>query len=97
MTEGVEAIAGWATRALQTSRMRYECYTGDYGNEIETLIGQGYSRELIESEVRRFVEECLLINPYILEVTDVEVQFETDKLTVYCTVDTVYGEVQIYV
>lgn len=76
-------------------RSRYEIYTWDYGNEIEGLIGQPYTDELKKAEAIRYVKECLLINPYITDVTDIVVDFKDSKITIQCRIVTVYGEVSL--
>jgi len=94
---GKEAVLVWAWKALQTPRYRYEIYTWDYGNEIESLIGQSFSEELKQSEASRYVKECLLINPYISDVKNITVTFYDNVLHIECTLETVYGEVDLSV
>lgn len=94
---GVEAIKVWVWRTLQTPRYRYQIYTWDYGSEIESLIGAPFSEALKQSEVERYLKECLLINPYIIDISDVVVNFEGDKFRIECTIVTVYGEVKVNV
>ncbi len=94
---GNEAVLVWARKALQTQRYRYEIYTWDYGSEVESLIGQPLSGELKESEAIRYVKECLMINPYITDVQDIAVVIEGEKLNIECTIETIYGEVNINV
>lgn len=95
--EGKEAVMVWAWNALHTERFKYEIYTWDYGNEAESLIGQNYSDELKQSEAARYVQECLLINPYITDVKNISVDFTDDLLTITGTVITIYGEVGLNV
>jgi len=97
IVEGGEAVLVWAWKALHTPRYRHEIYTRDYGNEAESLIGQPYSEELKRAEAARYVEECLLINPYILSVSNVSVEFSDGAMNISCTIKTVYGEVEISV
>lgn len=92
---GKEAVLVWAWKALHTPRFRYEIYTWNYGCEIEELIGQPFTEELKRSEAARYVRECLLINPYITDVSDVKVSFANDTLSISCTIETIYGEVEI--
>ena len=97
IVEGLEAVKAWAWRALHVPRYRYEIYSFDYGSELEALIGQPYTKELKEAEAARYVRECLLINPYIREVKDVETEFSDDRLKISGTLVTVYGEANISV
>lgn len=94
---GHRAVMGWAYRALQTVRGMYEIYTMDYGSEVDSLYGQGWSAELSAVEAERYVVECLKINPYIIDITDVDVIFELDVLHIACTVITLYSEEKINV
>jgi hypothetical protein len=95
--EGKEAVMVWAWNALHTERFRYEIYTWDYGNEVESLIGQNFSDELKQAEAARYVKECLVINPYITDVKNISVDFTDDLLTITGTVVTIYGEADLYV
>lgn len=89
---GKDAVFVWAWKALNTQRFRHEIYTWDYGNEAESLIGKPFTVEMKQSEAARCVKECLLINPYISEVTDIKVEFSDGALAISCTIKTVYGE-----
>ena len=94
---GKEAVLVWAWKALHTPRFRHEIYSWDYGNEAESLIGMPYSEELKQSEVARYVRECLLVNPYITGVNNVSATFSGETLSITCTIETIYGEVSISV
>jgi hypothetical protein len=97
IVKGLEAIKVWAWKALHTPRFRYEIYSWDYGNELESLIGQSYSQALKESEAARYVRECLLINPYITDVKNITVNQSGDKISITGTLETIYGEANISV
>lgn len=94
---GAEAVKVWAWKALNTARYRHEIYTWDYGCEVETLIGQAFTPEVKHSEAVRYIREALTVNPYIRSVRQTSVDFSGTRLTVSCTVDTIYGEVEISV
>ncbi len=95
IVSGKEAVLIWARKALQTPRFRYEIYTWDYGCEVESLIGHPYTEELKQSEAARYVKECLLINPYIMGVHNITTQLTEETLNISCTIETLYGEVNI--
>lgn len=88
-----EALKIWIYKALFSSRYTYLAYSTDYGNEIYTLFGRYLKGDLLYSELRRMIEECLLCNPYLLSISDFTV--EQDGSRVVCTfgVNTVYGYV----
>lgn len=95
IVEGKGAIKVWIWLALQTPRYRYYAYTWDYGIEYEELIGQGYTDEYIETEVRRMTEDCLLVHEDIQSILDFEVNRKGDILTLSFVVDTIYGTIEM--
>ena len=86
-----EAIKSWCYRTLQINRYSLEIYTWDYASELEKLIGTPYSESLARSECVRYVEECLMVNPYIIGLSNIEVDFKDGLLTVNCDLETIYG------
>lgn len=97
IVRGKEAIKVWAYKAILTNRYEHEIYSWDYGSELRNLIGKPYTRQLIESEGKRYIREALLINPYIKAVTFDDYNFDVDTLKMSLTLDTIYGEVKINV
>lgn len=92
---GNEAIKTWCYKALKTERYRYIIYSRDYGNELEEMIGQSYSPNLTKAESIRYIEECLLINPYIKGVSNLEIGFDGGHLAISGKLETVYGEMEV--
>ena len=90
-----EAIKIWIYKALLTQNKEYSIYSWDYGTELYSLIGQPYSKSLTEAEAKRYIEEALLINPYILEVNVINSSFVDTILTCNVKVTTIYGEVEV--
>ena len=97
LVEREEAVAIWVKKALLIQRGRFEMYSEDYGSELEDLIGSGYSLSALELEAKRLVQECVEINPYVVETKDYEVSLDNDVLNITFTLITVYGEVKISV
>ena len=96
-TEGREAIKSWCGFALLTERKKHIALRQSYGSDIKTLIGKGFTPGVTESEAKRYVKECLLQNPYIKNVRDMEVEFSGAVLKIAATLNTEYGEVTINV
>lgn len=94
LVEKDEAIRIWVFKALHTVRYRYQAYSHRYGHEQESLIGLSQDREILESEIQRYIEECLLVNPYIKEVGNFEFKYG-EKNIVNFQVTTVYGVLDI--
>ena len=97
IVERTDAVAVWAWNALHTERFRWPCFSADYGNETNVLIGQTYQAETKRAEVQRYIEECLLACPYISAVTGMTVAAEGDRLTVIFSIMSIYGEVKMEV
>lgn len=88
-----EAIKVWIWKVIFTSRFSYLAYSTDYGNEIYTLIGRYLDKQLLYSELRRMLEEALLCNPYIISLTDFQVEQKGAKVECLFSVNTKYGSV----
>lgn len=95
LVKGKDAIRIWVHKALLTTRYKYIIYSWDYGHEIEELIGKNYNHDFISAEVKRFIEECLSVNPYILSIDNFSCRFEGKELFCDFTVHTQFGEVSI--
>ena len=68
LVEGNEALRIWIYKALTTERFRYTAYDADFGSEIDTLIGSPLNSDIAKSELKRFITEALMVNPYIEEL-----------------------------
>lgn len=88
-----EAIKIWLWKLFQTPRFIYRVYNGDYGEEIQNLIGKGYTQGLVHSEAKRYVEEAIEYNlkGYVTGVKKFKVDFEEGTLTVRFQAVTPYG------
>lgn len=95
--EGIEALKVWIYKTLLTKRYKHLIYSWDYGQDLEEIIGRGYEKGLIKSEVERRVKDCLLIHPHIKECTSFEIRLQDNQLHIDFTVNTIYGEVDINV
>ena len=95
MVEENEAIKVWVYLALLTNNKQYPIYSWDYGSEVKELIGKDYTKALVEAEAKRLIEECLLINPYILEVEVVNTSFIDTTLTCDIKITTIYGDMEV--
>ena len=98
LVSGIQALKSWIYFSLKIARYRYPIYSWIYGSELETLLGSQYDDEdYLQSETKRMIEDALLINPYIKEVTDVEVSKENEKLSISCIVNTLWGDIYVKV
>lgn len=90
-----DAISVWIYHAIKTYRYAFSIYSWDFGCEIDTLLGQNYTPAHTKAEVTRYIEEALLINPYILEINKIEVDFDGDVLQVDMRITTIYEELEV--
>lgn len=98
IVEGNQAIQVWCYKAIKTPRFQYDIYSWDYGSEVLSLIGKQYTTSLTQAELKRYIEEALLINPYILEVNVLDTSFSNSLLSANVKVKTIYeGEVEVIV
>ena len=95
---GDSAVAVWCYYALKIPKGRFLAFTRNYGSELEEkIIGKQYNSDTY-SKVKRIVEDCLLVNPYIKSIDNVQVDFD-DRLTIEIELTTVYqkGVIMEYV
>lgn len=95
LVEGSEAVKVWAWNALNTNRYRHVAHSWFYGHDFDELIGQRFSKEYLDEQVKGMVRECLLVNPNIEDVRDIVYEMEEDKLNISCKLDTVFGEEEL--
>ena len=89
VVEKNEAIKVWCYYALKIAKGRFLAFTRNYGSELEEkIIGKQYNSDTY-SKVKRIVEDCLLVNPYIKSIDNVQVEFN-DRLTIEIELTTVY-------
>ena len=97
IVSGLEAVKGWAWRALKAARYRWSCFSWDYGCELESLVGQPYREDTRLSEAVRYVREALEVCPYITGANASVDGHDGAVLLLSVTVTTVYGEVTLNV
>ena len=97
IVEGNEAIKVWVYKALLVPRYNYSIYSWNYGSELMDLIGKAYTPQLTKSEAKRYIEEALKINPYILDVNVIDTDFKDSTLSANVKIVTIYGESDISV
>lgn len=91
LIEKDEALKVWIYKALKAKRFVWQAYSHTYGTEVENVIGLSNSPEIIDSEVKRYITETLMVNPYIQELSDFSFTHESSIVTAGYTVTTIYG------
>ena len=82
------------TKALrpESERFRYTAWSADYGNELASLLGGCVDQGILESQVRQYVRDALLVSPYIREVDGFSFSKAGSGVEARFTVHTVYEE-----
>lgn len=82
--DGALAIKVWIEKIIRTEKGRYPIYDEtEYGCHLEDLIiGNNYTVEFIEAELKREIEEALLQNPQITNVSGFVLTRDKDSITV---------------
>lgn len=86
-----EALKVWIYKALKAKRFVWPAYSHTYGTEIDNVIGLLNSPEITDSEIKRYITETLMVNPYIQELSDFSFEHESSIVVASYTVTTVYG------
>lgn len=97
IVEKTEAIKVWIYKVMNTERYLYMAHTWQYGAEVESLIGTTLTPKAKESEIKRYITEALLVNPYITELKDFSISFKNDEVSIEFIVISIYGEVSMSV
>lgn len=88
--DGIEAAVQAATKIFLTERYANVIYSGDYGIELEFLVGKDY--DFIVADLQRRIEEAFLPDDRFEAVTDVT--FEKtglNSMLVNCSIQTIQG------
>ncbi len=82
--DGIESIKVWIEKILRTEKGRCPIYDNtEYGCHLEDLIiGNSYTAEFIEAELKREIEDALKQNPRITSVTNFNITRNTNAITV---------------
>lgn len=89
-----EAIKIWIYKALKTKRFVYPAYSHSYGTEIDRVIEEHISnKEIVESEIKRYIIEALMVNPYIQELSNFKFAYLSKVINVNFVVDTIYDKI----
>ncbi|GIO35856.1 hypothetical protein J41TS12_07170 [Paenibacillus antibioticophila] len=90
---GTDAWVMWCRKAIRTPRYRHLIYSRSYGQELDELIGKGYSRAVLESEIQRMVSEALLVDPRTADVDGFYFSWQEAGCSFTCQVTNIYDEV----
>jgi hypothetical protein len=94
--DGLEAVAQAIKKALLTPRFKCLIYDNQYGSEIADAITAGDTTpELLEAEMPRLVEDAVLADSRVLEISDFTYRYDGDAAHIAFTAYTIFGNLQI--
>ncbi|WP_374018997.1 DUF2634 domain-containing protein [Paenibacillus thiaminolyticus] len=87
-----EAWVMWCQKAIRTPRYRHLIYSREHGEEFDDLIGKGFSRAVIESEIQRVVTETIMVDPRTASVDGFTFSWSGDGCYFTCRIQNVREE-----
>lgn len=88
-----EALKVWIYKALNTKRFVWPAYTHAYGTELGQVVGENNHPMVIDSEIKRYITETLMVNPYIQELSDFTYEHSGSRVHVSFIVTSIYGRI----
>lgn len=93
LIDGDLAVKQFIAKAISTPRYLYPIYDDAYGSELGSLLGANITKELIEHEIPRLIEDALIYDDRIESVGNIQTNFKGDGVYVSLTVNTSEGSV----
>ena len=87
-----DALKVWIYKAILTERYKYRAYFNDYGAELEHFVGTVVNDGREAVNLFRYVEEALLVNPYIKYVDDIDIKQNKKIISMHLDITTIYGK-----
>ena len=90
---GIEAVRQMIYKTLMTDRYKFQIYDWNYGVELDDLTGK--PKEFVKAELPRRIEDALIVDDRVEEVTDFEfTDIDKTTLAVKFTVKTIFGDIE---
>lgn len=93
--EGAAALKIWIYKTLLSQRGRYQAYTWNYGNDLDSLIGAAMTRDVVSSEAKRITEEALYMNKHIFNLKNFKVTLADNTMQIDFVAETDSGEIEV--
>lgn len=91
--DGLESLKQAIYKVLATEQYEYPIYSFKYGIAWKELIGE--ERPYVRAEMKRMIQEVLLLDDRILEVDGFDFEFKEDICQCTFNVSSIYGDVEI--
>lgn len=90
---GNDALKIWIYKALKTERYMWLAYSWRFGIELYTFMAKNMGVKERQSEFKRMITECLMVNPYIKSIDSINLirNNRGEQVNVEITLTTIYG------
>jgi len=88
--DGLDAIKQAVFKILQTERYEKLIYSFNYGSEFRNLLGK--SKDYVENDVKRVINEALTTDVRILSVSDFTIEYKENEMLIKFRVSSTEGE-----
>lgn len=78
--DGEDALRQFIEKTIRTARFRFLIYDDEYGCELEDLIGEDVTAELLDSEIPTVITDALINDDRIVGVTNFVVTQQADAV-----------------
>lgn len=92
IVDGAEAVKQAIRLALLTPRFECLIYSDQYGSEVGVARNGEVDREYLKTVLPLMIEDALLADSRILEVSDIEVELVDEQARASFTVHTIFGD-----
>lgn len=96
-TEGLEAVAQAAWKAMQTRRFAHLLYDDQYGNDLFNKVSESdLTDAYLQSEVPKMIEDALMVDERITEVSNIQYEVVShDSVHISAYVASIYGDFEM--
>lgn len=89
----LDAVVQSVYKMLNTERFESVVHSWDYGIELLDLVGEDF--DYINEQLESRIEECLLQDERIIEVSDFDIKQNKENIVANFVITTIFGEVEI--
>jgi len=89
---GNEAMKIWIYKCMLTSRFKYTAYSDRFGTEVFELVGEVISSKLKKEEIKRYITEAIMVHPFMVSITKIDIEQKRENVTVVVYYTTVFSD-----
>jgi len=89
---GNEAMKIWIYKCMLTARFKYSAYSEQFGTEVFELVGEVISSKLKKEEIKRYITEAIMVHPFMVSITKIDIEQKREQATVTVYYTTVFSD-----